>query len=341
MKLIVLSLMILFFSFPLISQEEPDISDNAEESRIPELFPLALLLSEVENSGNRLPLWQPDWPRYIPPDAFNIIPGSGVRKIILEGNELSLNYELDQAGNIVSFPYLIDGKMVQVQLIYQNNFQAGNISQMHISFFEEGYDTWVFEFLEYRDLYPYLIRVQSGAYWFFIGLNFTSNEIIETWYNIEGYPVEVYRYYLSTVGNNNRIRTVLDYSNTRGRWDYHYDSRGLITVISNQDFDISFLYYRDYLPRYGEIIRTVYAPYYPGGSGNLSYQWDGRDLLTRVSGDDLAGFGYDYIEYRYEYTFDYRGNWIERRELLMVPIDDLLFPFPGTVFRRILEYEAD
>jgi ABC-type taurine transport system ATPase subunit len=44
------------------------------------------------------------------------------------------------------------------------------------------------------------------------------------------------------------------------------------------------------------------------------------------------------VNFIYEYDFDERGNWIERREIRMIRSMGHFISTQGTVFRRILEY---
>jgi YD repeat-containing protein len=130
---------------------------------------------------------------------------------------------------------------------------------------------------------------------------------------------------------------------------YYYDSTGALTGISSPGGEWSVLYDALGRPRYWERRpaagassapaaggRTV-----PGGSGgspgNYTFQWDERGLLVRFYGGP-PGETENGIDCRYEYTLDERGNWIERREIRMIPRSGRLIPVPGRTLRRHIDY---
>ncbi|MCL2320427.1 MAG: hypothetical protein FWC45_10105, partial [Treponema sp.] len=102
------------------------------------------------------------------------------------------------------------------------------------------------------------------------------------------------------------------------------------------------LYYREDLPRYWERLpRTGMAGGTKDreGAGNFSLQWDEEGSLVRISYRTASPGTFESpVEYRYDYTLDERGNWIERREIRMIRRLGLLVPLPGITFTRVLEY---
>jgi hypothetical protein len=59
---------------------------------------------------------------------------------------------------------------------------------------------------------------------------------------------------------------------------------------------------------------------------------NGLTLMRQPTGDASV----DSI--RYEYRFDERGNWIERREIIMLREGGVLIPKAGSICRRRVEY---
>jgi hypothetical protein len=91
-------------------------------------------------------------------------------------------------------------------------------------------------------------------------------------------------------------------------------------------------FYREDLPRYWERRPVSEAD----EAGNFSLQWDEANFLVRIRGEpENSG---SFVDYRYEYELDEKGNWIERRETRMIRAFDLLVPSPGITIKRVLEY---
>ena len=323
---------LVFPVLPLTAQE----IDEEELFSPPRLFPLAQILYAADHEAGEAQIWRPDWPLELPPDAFRFKPEE-IRRVTIEGEGVSFSFQYGPEGaprgRIEEFPFMLDNGIVQVRLVYRGAL----ISELLV---ESGEASWALEILEYEDSFPSVVRATPGDAWYFISLSRGGNQIIETWYDDVGEALGAYGYSLVTIGSKTGIRSVWDYSSIQGLREYHYDSRGLITGDSGSGGLYGVLYYRDDLPRYWE--RRPREDHFPesGWAGNFYLQWDEQNVLLRIRGEDLQPED-GYVDYRYEYTLDERGNWIERRETRMISGGTgmgLLFPSAGTVFRRELEY---
>jgi hypothetical protein len=326
--------MCLFFSLLTLQAQSPEAEDTDDGYT----FPLALVLEWAEYASG---CWKPDWPLEIPPDAFKVQSG-GISGCEILRDDFSLGFEIDVVGRAVKFPVMLNGEIAQAALVYS----GPEIQEMAVTF-PSGDDPWELEFLEYRNSFPYLVRAYCGdpsgdaGLWYFIYFSWGISEILESWYDENGQALGAYGFSLADVGRNPRIRTVKDYSAAEST-ELFYDSRGLVTGISGPAGFFNVLYFREDLPRYWESRPIV--PIEDDAAeesdavmaGNFTLQWDETGLLRRLSGvDENSGM---LIDYRYEYTLDDEGNWIERRETRMISVLGLLVPSAGTVFRRVIEY---
>jgi len=311
-----------FFLRPLFAQ-----SPSKQEPKT-EFFPLALVLDAAEEAVNGI-LWQPDWPLDLPPDAFKV---KDAYRLSMESEGISLVffrntvYQIQDDGSALAslrveeFPFVIKNKIAQVKLSYRGLFEISGI----VINFQSGEESWKLEVLESDNSYPSLVRSSLGESWFFIALSRGLNEINESWYDEEGTLLGAYRISLAAIGERRRPALIHDFSLPGEDCELYYDSRCLMTEKSGPEGIYKVQYYKLDLPRYLE------RGYTGGETQRYSFQWDERDLLVRLAGDDLDS--------RYEYTLDERGNWTERRECCMVPGLGLVYPAPGTVFKRGLEY---
>jgi hypothetical protein len=294
-------------------------------------FPLALVLEGAmyaENAG----AWRPDWSFDLPPDAFKVLDGELSRaNIVGEGYNLSLAFHPD--GFIEEFPFILAGRMVQVSLVYNDIMEIGELTIT----FPAGEGLWEIEFLEHEDSLPTLARGFHMNTWYFIYIIWGLNEIHETWYDADGNFLGVYSFNFVYIDQNRRIRTVRDFFTPNRDAEFHYDSRGLITDVSFTGGLYRVLYFREDLPRYWE--RRSITGDLPG-TGNFSFQWDVNGILVRITRGSYDDGGIA-LDFRYEYDFDERGNWIMRREIRMIRSMGHFVPSLGTVFRRVLEYKGD
>ena len=244
-----------------------------------------------------------------------------------------MNFRQNAEGMVQEFPFMLGGSMVQVSL----NFREAELSGLSLGF-PPGQDLWELEFLEHEFDHPSLVRAFFGATWYFITFSRWERGITETWFDVEGNFLGAYLYSLAELGEAQRIRSIRDLHSPDSDTGtaFYYDSWGLLTGISGPGGLYTVLHYRDALPRYWG------RPSAQGDSGGLFYlQWDANGFFVRMlreAPETGANAGGWLAERRFEYTLDARGNWIERREILMVYHAGFLFPAPGTTFRRILEY---
>jgi hypothetical protein len=289
-------------------------------------FPLALVLQAAESAAHATGIWQPDWPFQLPPDAFRVNSGD-IARITLAGDGIYLVLSHDEKGRPVDFPFMLNGNLAQVGITFHN----GEIYRMTVSF-PPSKDAWELEFLDHDGSYYALVRVFAGNTWYFIRLSRWVAGITELWFDVEGTLLGGYSYALATVGTTQKIRSIRDFLNPDAPgMDSYFDSWGLPTRISGPGGLHTVLRYRDALPRFWE--RQT-----PSGTGHFYLQWDANDLLFRMAPQSAGATAGQPAEYRFEYTLDERGNWIQRRELRMFPHSGYLFPAPGAVFQRTLEY---
>ena len=316
-----------------------------------EVFPLAHLLDLLEFSASDLlyHIWQPDWPFDIAPDAFRVNngevksiriegaffgseagPDEGAEQGTEEGAEIIL--KLNTRGQPEVFPFIINGELSRVTIFYSEE-EPFLIEEMHIA---ASSSTWEISFLEYERAvpyeraHPYLVRVFHEGFWYFVNFGRGVSGILETWYDEDGNPLIVFGYSLINISGTFRIRYIYEYFSGLLERQHHYNSYNLVSFLFSPFGIYDILYYREGLPRYWDR-----QPFDPDDEwrGIYSFQWDGEDRLVRIHGGN--------VDHRYEYNFDERGNWIERRETRMTFMNGLLFPQSGNVLRRIIEYEGD
>jgi hypothetical protein len=299
------------------------------------IFPLALVLEGVEYAGDGNKAWRPDWPLEIPPDAFRVLAGE-VSRVTIEREGFYFNYRIGPEGLIEEFPFVLNGRVAQVSVVYQET----EIRELTLSVPNE--DPWKLEVLEHFDFYPSLVRGSRGENWYFIYLSRGVNEISETWYDEMGNALGVYVFSLIEIWRNQRIKIIREYSDTNNAASmvYYYDSRGFVTEKSGPDGVYKVLYFRDYLPRYWERRPAGITGRAEDGIGRYYLQWDQMGFLVRfveeIERPDDAVDGL--LDYRYEYCLDENGNWIERREIRMIRRFGHLVPTQGITIKRELEY---
>jgi hypothetical protein len=330
---------LVFFLFPLNSQESG--GDKPTDSYI---FPLALVLEWADYASN---VWKPDWPLEIPPDAFKVQSGE-ISACEINSDDFTLDFKIDEAGRAEIFPFMLNGKMAQAALVYN---ELSEIQEMAITF-PSGDNPWDFEFLEYRNSSPYLVRAYCGGtdgdegVWYFIYYSWGIREILETWYDETGNALGIYGFTLVELDKKPRIWAIKDYSapaSADSDIEFSYDSRNLVTGISGPAGLFNVLYFREDAQRYWErrptddnAVGNIAAADNLVTTGNFTFQWDEMGLLRRLSGEDDNG---QLLDCRYEYTLDEMGNWIERRETRRIRDLGFLVPAFGNTIRRILEYK--
>jgi hypothetical protein len=313
----------------LSAQDNP----NGENHPASDIFPLFPVLETAWFTSEGV--WRPDWPLELPPDAFKVLSGEILNASIeWEGSSLNCGFSPDVL-LIEEFPYVLDGKLSQVSLVYTETMDIGELTIAFVpekagDAFEE--DPWELEFLRYSESLPVLARAFRGGAWYFIYFSWGLNEILETWYDGEGTALGVFGYSLTNMYKNHKTRLIRNFSNPEGGAEFYYDSRGLLTESVGPGGLYKVHFYREDLPRYWERRPASET----GEAGNFSLQWDEANFLVRIRGEtETTG---SFVDYRYEYELAEKGNWIERRETRMIRAFDLLVPSPGITIKRVLEY---
>jgi hypothetical protein len=333
-------------------------------------FPVIPIL---ETLGQGTVSWRPDWPFFLPQDAFTV-KGPLPREIRLTVGEETHALVWDENQRLLECPILFNGDFCPAVLSYN---PQGMVSLLSIQVTEtpsvlpveapaapeplpradapaagpdresgtgegEMPPSIEIEFLEYDTLeteFPSLLRVNSEQGWFFVVLEYSSLRASETWYDTEGNALAVHSYRYSPDDGTLRFASFQDLLGGEEEMEeYYYDSWGNLSAIENEG-GASLrrscgALYRASQPRYWRV--SLPQPW------RFMLQWDEQSLLARIQGyrggeggEGEAGGDWDS---RYEYTLDEWGNWIERRERIMIRGGDYLIPTPGTTIRRRIDY---
>jgi YD repeat-containing protein len=113
---------------------------------------------------------------------------------------------------------------------------------------------------------------------------------------------------------------------------FDYDSFGRVVSVASPDYQAEALYDAVGRPVYWRIRGGIEGE--GTDSFQRTYQWDERGLLVRerVSVDD------GWSEFRYEYSFDSSGNWVERRSTKWEMRFGSLVSEPGPRLFRAIRY---
>lgn len=320
------------------------------EAAVPELFPLLMLVRSAVSTDT---FWRPDWPLDIPPDAFSA-PASGIT-LTTETGEYTLRY--NKQGLAVEFPFLLSGGMAQVQTIIGSQ---GEI-QGFIVIPAAGADNALgVEFIGYENDLPVRARCTSGGTVYFTALHYGGTQSSEIWYDSEGNALGAFLYRFSAADGpaawelpslslrSLEFRSLAAAALEGSAPDVHagdnltryaYDSWGNISEIGSSGGICSALYSAPAQVRYWT--RPFLSAY--------TLQWDAGGLLIRMIPRTPTGSDGTYAstdtadadEYRYEYTLDERGNWIERREIRLMRRSGLLVPAGEHWVRRKMLYETN
>ena len=301
------------------------------------IFPLALVLEAAKQAEESLKagfgagIWKPDWPLDLPPDAF-IAESGELSACTIEWEDFALRLALSPEGALEEFPFMMNGSLAQAAVVFG---ELSEVKEINLSFSSRDEVCRLelsenLTFRDYFDLFPFLIRASRGNVWYFIYFSGSPNEILETWYDDEGNALGAFGFSLAETGNEKKIRKYWNFSDPDSITEFYYDSRGFVTEVVGPDGFFGVSYFREDLPRYWE--RGPSNGRTSDGAV-FSFQWDEGNFLVRMLSD--AG---QFVDSRYEYTLDEMGNWTERKETRMIRNFDLLFPSPGTTFRRVLEY---
>lgn len=319
------SLPLLFLCISLFSQETPEGASADGASGAPDLSLWTLLRSAAD------PAWRPHWPPALPPDLF-YAPGAVSVSVEFEDGAV---IELARTGQgFRAFPLLVrnSGGEGPQTLLVQGRCEFDPQGRLRKLLWGES-DAEVLQWdAENR---PLLFRVFSGGY-YFAALEYLGDKVLETWYRREG---AVLFMVTSDSGEQKRfLPDPVDPAESERITRLYRDNGGRVTGIETRELSVSARYSERGMPRYLE--RTIPAD--PSGEGAKTeiyrYQWDEAGRLTRFSGGEEGSP----LDYRYEYTVDDRGNWTERRELIMQALgsgeDRRLSPARIGLIRRRIRY---
>lgn len=333
--------MILLSAFPLYGEEavEPKTPDESQAPEAgPVFFPVNALLAALRVPDLR---WRPDWPLTMPPDAFAAGQGRGRPRsitLILDSGELQMTRNRD--GFPGDFPFWFQGNFIQVRAVLG---EAGTFRELII---DDARKPRHIEFLGGDDSALGITRITQEEGVFFGVIQRASAGDIETWYDREGIPRGVFTYFFNGSGEEPGIRYIKNrYEGGETEETYSYDGFGNISGVNSPLGVFSAGYTREGRPRYGE--RRVLRPVPEEGKGeepvppefyqSYTFQWDEKGFLVRITGTPGSG-DEDPVDFRYDYTLDERGNWVERREIRMIPRFGMLVPQPGSRIIRRIEY---
>ncbi|MDR2211578.1 MAG: hypothetical protein LBO65_08980 [Spirochaetaceae bacterium] len=282
----------------------------AGESGVPALWDL---LRSAED-----PAWGPDWPPELPPDLF-YVPGAVSVSVEFEDGTTIEMLGADQRFRAFPMAVRVPGEIPgeappsgEVQapgearpLLLQGRCEFDRRGRLVKLLWGESNA----EVLQWDgEDRPLLFRIFSGDYYFAV-LEYLDERVVETWYGQEGNTLFVL---INSPGEQKKL--LPDPADPADQITRFYrDNRGHITGIEGEGLRVSAQYNDRGMPRY---LERIVLPGPAGGSPPAEiyrYQWDEAGRLVRFSG----GTGENPLDYRYEYTLDSRGNWTERRELVM------------------------
>jgi len=310
---------IFFCAFSFLYGQNLETNGNTEENTaldLPNPFPLGTILLTTSQKNI---LWNPNWDIAIPPDAFTVLNRKPI-SITLLVNEGKYNLVWDRKGFLAEFPILLNGSFAQVKVFYNN---SGVVRGFLIT---EKERVWQVDFIG-KEILTSIARITQDETIYFVALSYNPTNIIETWFSVEGNMLANFTIRsVYTNGNNIDMLSLISYVNEEETtvW-YYYNSFGYISEIEAQNSVFSVLYTQEKRPRYWKQSTE-------DGQKNYVLQWDNRGFLNRIYNDDLS-------ELYYEYTLDNRGNWIERREVRMVPQGGILVPYEGLTIKRLITYQ--
>jgi hypothetical protein len=309
----------------------------------------------------------------MPPDVF-AVNGSRVITVALETGGYTLRRGAD--GRLSEFPFLRQGVFWQVTTLFGRNgavtgFTAAIPSPPPDVSVEDAAacaetpemaETLIeIEILETgRDGIPNIFRIKMGEAYYFSSLQKTNDVILEVWYEAgteeapEAKPLSVFLLSYRNSDDDKLLTLQQNTDSENGTAEtYHYDSMGNLTEIDAEDYSFSAAYNERGL-RYWN--RRFTRPAENGdGAGEaaaagetelpetvqkLYLQYDEKPLPVRLSGDSTEAGADTVIDWRYEYDFDARGNWTERREIRMSEFLGVLVAGRGAVVKRVIEYEG-
>jgi YD repeat-containing protein len=251
-------------------------------------------------------LFLPVEPSLLPPDLFAIAPEAKLRVTVAYNED---RYELvyDDAGQLALFPMYWDGRYIPVRIQRK--------TAEHIINIEIPDKNLRFMVLEHEDGRPLRFQYEQDGERGFGVIHAWGNYIDESWYSETGELKSLYHY---TWLSNGLVRLeILASDGTTTpliQWDYNAQNRISLVVHEKTRTE----YYYD---GKGRIIRVTGCTLLPPDSQDATasragvegpgydchYQYDEAGFLVRQYGRTEEGP----FEYRYQYTLDPRGFWIQ------------------------------
>ncbi|MDR2375400.1 MAG: hypothetical protein LBD96_03070 [Treponema sp.] len=363
--------------FPCGAQSPPAIPPESLPSETEEssgIFPLSLVLEALQGqtvrqdqTGRQLLYWRPDWPLEIPPDTF-AVRGASVIELNLdvetESGEAEIpgstlgQYRLawDSRGRLTDMPLALpvdgpaqDPLFVQVRLRYG---EGDGLTAIDIEIPPQERS------LSIRFEAPYVpgilppVRLEYGDRFYHVRFHVGIHEITETWFD----PWGIFSAYFKSrvAGDGTLPDRRLSGVNKDSPWrvlglegaEYTREESGAFSPVN--PFKLSLFYesggslsessgeYGSFSAIYGKAGRPLY---WSRDSRTFSLQWDQGGRLVRLR--DLTD-GDPPVDFRYDYEFDARGNWIRRRETALFRAGNLLLPaYSRDLVRRIVYAEGD
>jgi hypothetical protein len=372
-KNLFLSVFFLFFlTAALLGAEEAENKTESETETRPLLFfPLSLLYRAAQADGVA---FSPDWDASIPVDAFTIKTFSSIIVTIdnsnadgqkddtessgAESSNEVVEYILSKnsKGQLTQFPFIYNSALYNVDVEYsENEIKAFRVSA--------GSDSIYIEFLERTSESPLLLsgapapqiaRLEANGTYYFVSFAYSNFEIIETFFSESGAALLLY---VNTFIENNGQFSIVSYRTIPGeaapetKTMLFYNSMGMISAVSAGEAQFQ-ADYNDKGVRY-------WNRRYPAGADSARTENNGAETETRnleifekfekieiqynenklpVHAIIINGAEKDYIEYTY--TFDTRGNWIERHELHRADTFNagILIPVIEKIIKRVIIY---
>ncbi len=302
--------------------------------------------------------WNPLWPLEIPSDSFSLASGKAA------SIELDMGFVTDEtfvsrwneSGQLVQFPLLntaSDKNLLTASVLYNNTGKIETITLSRSaaelvmeSKDESGEDksSIEIEILETKDEKPSLARIHFEGEYYFAVFHYWNDSVLETWYDADGNALDVFQFDYFRIHNDALLLSEESLlGNSEKRVTYKYNSWKNISALDSPSVHISVLYNDHARPKYLERIIQIEidssnedeeSGQMETRASHLDFQWDERNLLVVLKENDEDAVS----EKRYEYTLDEKGNWIERREIIMIRQGAYLFPSEGLIIRRGIQY---
>ncbi|MDR1107026.1 MAG: hypothetical protein LBL44_11770 [Treponema sp.] len=310
-------------------------------------FVIAPLLETIR--GGEI-LWNPLWPREIPPDAFT--PRGGASLVTLRSGGREYRVRRDEENRLLEFPRPLGGPGLSAGLAMVTVEYGGEGEILRLAADSGGEGLWTAEFPPgfFGPGPESLVRVSGNGVFYFVILKDSADGVSETWYDGEGRALA----YAKTAVREGRVLSVEMRDETGTSLEtYRFESGGRVSFAEKRRAEgsgaggfavtgaSSAVYYRD-RPVYWELDSGDAAPSETAGDtgdtgaagtdapARLSLQWDENGFLVRMHGDGA--------DFRCDYVTDERGNWRIRGETVWEEAFGLLVPVSRTETVRDIVY---